>query len=417
MRRALAITLKDVRRIYRTRSALVMMLVAPLALSALLGFAFGGGKGFSIPAVKTAVANLDSAGTAGGDAATTIVGVLRSPQLKDLIAVQVKPDAAAARAAVDGGKAAVAVIVPRGFGAALTSTTFGQRSSVELYENPTDTVGPAIVSGIVQQTIDELNGARAAAQAAAQISARRLGLTSGGPAKVAQDAAHSFATAMQTAGLNLTDRGPRVPGADREVGVAARVLAGMVVFFMFFGANAAARTILEEQSNGTLPRLFTTPAPRSAILGGKFGSAFLTVLVQAAVVLAAGRLLFGSSWGAPLGAVLLTVAGAAVASGLSLLLISFCRTLAQAGAIPSGVFLVLALLGGNFTGTAQQSGVFSVVQRLTPNGQLLRGWDVSMRGGSLGSLAVPLIVSFAFAAVFFGGAVFSFRRRFAQGVN
>jgi ABC-2 type transport system permease protein len=191
----------------------------------------------------------------------------------------------------------------------------------------------------------------------------------------------------------------------------------MVVFFMFFGANAAARTILEEQSNGTLPRLFTTPAPRSAILGGKFGSAFLTVLVQAAIVLAAGRLLFGSSWGAPLGAVLLTVAGAAVASGLSLLLISFCRTLAQAGAIPSGVFLVLALLGGNFTGTAQQSGVFSVVQRLTPNGQLLRGWDVSMRGGSLGSLAVPLIVSFAFAAVFFGGAVFSFRRRFAKGVS
>ena len=55
----------------------------------------------------------------------------------------------------------------------------------------------------------------------------------------------------------------------------------MMVFFMFFGASNVARTILDEERAGTLPRLFTTPTPRRTILGGKFVSVLLTVAVQA----------------------------------------------------------------------------------------------------------------------------------------
>ena len=149
------------------------------------------------------------------------------------------------------------------------------------------------------------------------------------------------------------------------------------------------------------------------ILGGKFTSVFLTVTVQTVVLLVAGRILFGIDWGSLDAVTLLTLVGAAVASGLALLIIALVRTPGQAGAIGAGVYLVLALLGGNFTGTATSSGVYATVQKFTPNGWLLQGWDVAMHGGDLADVAAKLLVPLVFAVVFFLVAMLRFRRRYA----
>src|SRR5665648_90037 len=106
----------------RNVPALAMMLLAPLALAALLGFAFGGGQSFSISATKVALANADT-GAAGAaeNAGAVVASVMKSPQLKGIIAVSGKPSAAAARASVDSGTSATAVIIP----ADLSSAIFG----------------------------------------------------------------------------------------------------------------------------------------------------------------------------------------------------------------------------------------------------------------------------------------------------
>ncbi len=98
---------------------------------------------------------------------------------------------------------------------------------------------------------------------------------------------------------------------------------------------------------------------------------------------------------------------------LALMVISLVRTPAQAGAIGAGVYLVLALLGGNFSGTAQSGTTYATMQRLTPNGWLLVGWNSTLRGGGVGDIMLPLLVPLAFAVVFFAIAVLRFRRRFA----
>ena len=116
MTKILAIAWKDLRSTLRNRPALVMMLVAPLALAALLGFAFGGGGGFDIAATKVVVANLDKGGAeAGQSAGAAISSVLSSKDLNDVLETSTKSSAAAARQAVDDGKAAVAVIIPDEF--------------------------------------------------------------------------------------------------------------------------------------------------------------------------------------------------------------------------------------------------------------------------------------------------------------
>ena len=418
MSRIRAIAWKDLRSTMRNVPALAMMLLAPLALAALLGFAFGGGQSFSISATKVAVANADTGASGAGaaeNAGAVVAGVLKSPDLSDIVAVSEKPSAAAARKSVDDGKAAVAVVIPADFSGALFATSpTAPKTAVELYENPTQEIGGAITESIVGQALLGFNGARAAA-----LAANGLATANGDGARAAELAQQAAQKYIQgggaAAGVSVAQRAPRLPGGEstKDVGVTGTILAGMMIFFMFFGANNVARTILDEDRAGTLPRLFTTPTPRHTILGGKYSSVFVTVTVQAVILLLAGRLIFSIDWGRLDAVAALTLVAAAVASGLALLVISVVRTPAQAGAIGAGVYLVLALVGGNFTGTAAGGGTYAQIQKLTPNGWLLQGWDAVMRGGGLADIVLNLLVPLLFAVAFFAVAALRFRKRYA----
>ncbi len=411
MRKILAIAWKDLRSTLRNRPALVMMLVAPLGLAALLGFAFGGSGGFDIAATKVVVANLDKGGAeAGQNAGAAIQKILTSKDLSDVLATKTATSADAARKAVDDGDAAVAVIIPADFTSVVYGSDPAATSQVELYENPTREIGGSIVEGVVGQVLADFNGARAAAAAAVALR------DNGGPSAsvVAARAAETFTHAGGvSAGLQVAQRSPKVGKSGTDVSVTGSILSGMMIFFMFFGAANVARTILTEDRDGTMPRLFTTPTRHGTIIAGKFVAVVLTVLVQAIVLLIAGRLIFSIHWGRIDAVILLTVVAAGVAGGLALLVISFAKTPAQAGAIGSGVYLVLALLGGNFTGTAQTGTTYAFIQQFTPNGWLLHGWDTAMRGGGVADIRWQVLVPLGFAVAFFFFAVMKMRRRFA----
>jgi len=53
------------------------------------------------------------------------------------------------------------------------------------------------------------------------------------------------------------------------------IMAGMMIFFT--GAGTA-ESIIREDEDGTLARLFTTPTSRAAILGAKFTAYLLNIL-------------------------------------------------------------------------------------------------------------------------------------------
>ncbi|MCX6372484.1 MAG: ABC transporter permease [Actinobacteria bacterium] len=413
MTKILAIAWKDLRSTLRNVPALVMMLAAPLALAALLGFAFGGSGGFDIAATKVVVANLDKGGAdAGQNAGAAIQSILTSKDLKDVLETSTRSSEVAAQQAVDDGKAAVAVIVPQDFSAVVFGSDPAATSQVELYENPTSEIGGSIVEGVVGQVLADFNGARAAAAGAVALASQ--GNDPADPQMLAASAAGQFShSGGVSAGLRISQRSPQAGATEKEVSVTGSILSGMMIFFMFFGAANVARTILTEDRDGTMPRLFTTPTRHGLIIGGKFVAVFLTVLLQAIVLLIAGRLIFGIQWGRLDAVVLLTVVAAGVAGGLALLVISFAKTPAQAGAIGSGIYLVLALLGGNFTGTAQTSGVYGVVQKFTPNGWLIEGWDTTLRGGGALDIRWQVLVPLGFAVAFFFFAVLRMRRRFA----
>lgn len=419
MTRIWAITWKDLRSTMRNVPALALMVLAPLALAGLLGFAFGSGEDFSVAVTDVAIANTDEGiphrqGPDQPAAGNVVVSWLRSPQLGELVAVTETESASLARRRVDEGTDAAAVIIPADFSRTVYGTETGARTAIELYENPTKGIGGDIIESILGRALLTFNGARAAAAAAAEL-ALRAG-QAGSAEELARAAAADYARRdVAAAKVEIDRRPPRLPESEaaKDVGVIGVILAGMMVFFLFFGASNVARTILDEEQAGTLPRLFTTPATRQTILGGKFTSVFVTVAVQATILLVAGRVIFAIDWGRLEAVAALTIVAAAVASSLALLIVSLVHTPGQAGAISSGVYLVLALLGGNFVGTATTTGVYATVQLLTPNGWLLKGWKSVMRGGGLADVALNLLVTALFALAFFAVALWRFRRRYA----
>ena len=410
MRQALAIAWKDLRHVYRSISGLAMMLVAPLLLAGAIGAAFGAGNNFSVPATKTVVVNQDSG--AGGAAITS---ALASPQLSELLTVTQPATPEAARSAVDNGDAQVAVIIPAGLTQALTAAN-ASPLQVEIYKDPTVSVGPAIVSSVVQELAQSLNGARAAASATAQLAVMQ-GITDPGKlTALATQAAQAYSAAAQKGDtVALESRAPITPGgaASQRPNTAGQVLIGMMLFFTLFGAATPARSIIDEQRMGTLPRLFTTPTARSVILGGKYVAVFLTVVLQSIILLVAGRFIFGSHWGAIGPVAVLTIVGALVAASLGLLTVSFAKTPAQAGAGGAGIFVFLGLISGSFTGGTDIGGAYAVVRHFSPLGWLLDGWNHTMFGGSWGGIWLPVVAALGFTLVFFAVATFFFRRRYA----
>jgi ABC-2 type transport system permease protein len=437
--RALSIAWKDLRRAYRSPAGLVMMLFAPLLLAFVLGLAFGSGDNFSIAPVKTAVVNEDEGAGAGMPAAgATLTAVLVDLDEADLLEVTQVDTPEAARALVDSGDADVAVIVPAGLtetlvasGGGTSGTSGGGLASgesassavgsaaaaeIQIYKDPALAVGPSIVTAVVETVVRSLNGTRAAASSSVLLGLS-LGMTdTEALAALAAEAAQAYAgLAEGEAPIFLEARTPQIPGAETQESpnVGSQVLVGMMLFFMLFGAATPARTILDEHREGTLPRLFTTPTRRSVILGGKYLSVLLVVLVQAIVLLVAGRLLLGAHWGEVGPVAVLALCSALVAASLGLLTVSFAKTPAQAGAVSSAIFVFLGLISGSFTGTIGLNGVYAIIRRFSPLGWLMEGWTGLLYGGSWNAVALPIVVSLAFAVVLLGIATLFFRRRYA----
>ncbi len=415
MMKALSIAWKDTVHVYRDIAGLAMMFIAPLVLATVLGAAFGSGDNFSIAAVRTVIVDQDKGAGAGTPAAGAMLSAaLESPDLGDLLAITRLDSPEKARTAVDDGDAAAAVIIPAGLSSALASSV-AQEANVEIYKDPALVVGPSIVAAVTESVVQTLNGSRAAAAAAARLAVSRGVTDTARLAGIASKAGTAFALQAQTdAQVTVEARNPVVEGSiEKRPNVASQVLIGMMLFFMLFGAATPAHSVLEEHRNGTLSRLFTTPTPRSIILSGKFLAVFVVVLVQAAILLLAGLLLFKADWGEPGPVVVLTVCSAIVAASLGLVTVSFAKTVGQAGAVSSAIFVFLGLLSGNFTGTIVTSGPFATIRRISPVGWLLEGWSKLLYGGSWGSIALPVLVALAFAVVFFTISVFFFRRRYA----
>ena len=96
------------------------------------------------------------------------------------------------------------------------------------------------------------------------------------------------------------------------------IMAGMMIFYAFFTGTSAAQTILQEEENGTLARLFISPTSTATILNGKFLAGFLMIIVQVTVLLIFSNLVFDIYWGSVFPLILASIGLVALATSFGI---------------------------------------------------------------------------------------------------
>ncbi len=200
------------------------------------------------------------------------------------------------------------------------------------------------------------------------------------------------------------------------VGIITPIMGGMMIFYAFFTGTGTAQSILKEEEDRTLPRLFTTPTPQAAILSGKFLAVFLTVLVQVIVLLVAARLIFGIQWGRLPSVTLMAVGMVFVASSFGIFVNSFLKNTRQGGAIFGGVLTVTGMLGmiGIFAmNSPAAQKLANSVSLLVPQGWAVRGLLQSVNSQPVADVLLSMLVMLAWSAVFFSVGIWRFNRRYS----
>lgn len=433
--KAFDIALKDLTRSFRSAFAVVFMFGVPLLVTGMFYFMFGNiadEGGFNLPKTKVIIANLDEGGPKfqvnpknipGGKKADTmgdlIVSILESDEVTDLIEVQLTDSAESARSAVDNQAAQVAIIIPKDFSHKFADVD--ETAAIEFYQDPTLTIGPAIMKAILNRFMDGMAGVKIAVNVFLdEAPESQRGLAG---QVIQQYLKVSLAENDDMEEELLETRKPEDGKKSKEeetqnilLSIVGPIMGGMMVFYAFYTGASTAQSILREEEERTLPRLFTTPTSQATILSGKLLSVFLTVCVQVVVLLIAAHFLFGIQWGEFLPVALMAAGIIFSASSFGVFVNSFLKNTKQGGVLFGGVLTVTGMLGmiSIFAmGSPSAAKMSETVSLLVPQGWAVRGLMQSMGGEPLQSILLTLLASMVWSVVFFVVGVWRFNRRYA----
>lgn len=391
MRRFLPLLAKDLRRRAAEPAGLFLNLAIPMALAGTMALAFGnlGGKGPEVPPLKIVFVDLDQ-----GPFSRLVAGSSQNEEVASRLRIQQAASREAGLALMQESDAAALLVIPKGFGDALTG---GERADLELVKNPAQSVMP-----IVAQQGAEVVAlyASAAARFIGEDAERLKRLTQG----EGWSDAVGIAAMILRAYRNVTAAEALLFPPLIEVKTEKRkeemggfnwmawMFPGMVVMGLLFVGIMQMRDLLRERRSGTLRRQIAAPTTPARILLAKVLSAGLVVAVALLLLLGAGTLAFGIHWGAlaPLAAtsVLLVFA----VTGFAALLFSLVRTERQGDAFGGILVMVMSLLGGSFVPPQVLPEWLGTLSKFTVNHWAHEALRALATGGGWDTIATHLVV-------------------------
>ncbi len=411
--KALTIALKDTLTRFRDPRGLLLMLLTPLVIALIMGAAFSGQNNGDSPiyAIPVALVNADQ-GDLGAEFAQVMadITVPTAEGEQPLFILQPQPDEAAARTLVETGEVRAALLIPADFSAALNGEQ-ERPARVKVQTDPTASVSTVIVESVVQRIALGFESAAIGGQLAAA-AAMQQGASLAQLAQLPEVIAQAVANQVDRPHFQLQET---TLGTAREFDLLNYFMPSMAIFFLMFSVFSSTRSILDEEKQGTLSRLMTTPTSRAEILLGKIGGALLTGWLQMAVLVLVSGLFFGVAWGAPLGVAALTLVTVMAAAGLGAFVAAFARDDNQANLLGSLISLVFAILGGNFIPLQNIPDWLNRLSQLTVNRWALDGFvALSLDGSSPAAILPNLAALLGMAGLFFALALLGFNRRFVR---
>ena len=386
MKKILQIGWKDLTVIFRDRAALILILGAPFLLTLGMGLVTGrlsGGSG-ALEAIPVVIVNQDS-----GELGQSLVEMLISDDLGDLLKPSTAADPAEARRQVEDDQVSAAVIIPAGFNASILPDASGKTGNVvaiEVYANPARPIGAGVVQSIVAGFLSQVETGQAGGQVTAEQliqSGRADGLQA---MQVAMETGTRLAQDFQASQLITLQLDQKAASEQpQSIDLMLFLAPGMAMLFLMYTVSLGGRSLLTERRDGTLARLLSTPTANGQVLIGKVVGVYFIGAVQMFILIGAGFLLFQLRWGDPIGVVVLVLAVVAGATGWGMLLASVARTPGQVSSIGMAMMLLFGLLGGSFFGRTLP-GTLETISKITPNAWGQKGFTILARGGGLEDL-------------------------------
>jgi ABC-2 type transport system permease protein len=440
MRKIWAIAYKELYTTFTDRNLILIMIATPLVLATIIGTAFsgflsGGGSDVPIRDIPLAVVNLD-VGTSMGDGrinhGQTFVDLLvpadpdapSDNTLHELTNAVELNDPAAARAGVDDGQYAGAIIIPLDFSRSVTYSQDRREiepTAIDVYVSSASPVSASIIRSLAEGIGYQIATGNIAVAATIETLVARaqsdpvFGLQFGA-ASATGEFNPDFGAAFDPDYSPLQIEQQTVTGEAASFNPLVSFGSALTIFFMTFTALGGANSLLEEKRAWTLQRLLSSPTPRMTILLGKMAGTFVTCVVQVLLLFVALTLVgsvisgeFQIIWGTNFPAILLVIlAAAAAASGLGILVTALVRTPEQGNMIGGLISIVMGVLGGAFFSIDAIPALIPI-SRLTPNYWGLNAFTKLSQNQS--DIGLNVLVLIALGAVMFLIGMFIFNRR------
>lgn len=370
------------RQLSNDRSALVFMLVLPVAIIVVVGTSFG-----TDPPMKIGVTGVEGSATAeaivdGLDRADG-VEVVRYDSVADL-------ERAVRRYATSAGVA---------FGPGFDDQVVAGTAEIRFVSDPLESASQVARDVFVS----------AATPVLAPIDAARAGATATGASyDEALSTASALSAVLRTISVETDDVGER---RDRELSQFSLTAPQNLVLFVFINAMASGTSLVRMRRTGVLRRVLAGPVGTPTIIVGLVAAWFVVSLVQSGLILAVGGVVFDVDWGDPVGAAALVVVFALVGGGAGLLVGALGGDEDRVGAISPPVGIALGALGGCMMPVEIFPPVMRTVAHAVPHYWAMTAWQqLVFDGDGVAALAGPLAVLAGFATVLLGTAAWALHR-------
>jgi ABC-2 type transport system permease protein len=398
----------------RDRVAQALTFLLPIIFFSIFATVFGGQGSDATSRIRVAVVDEDRS-----DVSRRIVEALQAEKALRVRLTQGDEgqgpalDRAGAERTVRNGDAPVAVVIPSGFGAAFMENGFGGGASLQLLADVSDPIAPQMVQGLLQKVTMtaapdllmaggmrqfERHAGALTPQQRAAVDEWLPRLKPGAASEPPAGAGSPMGVSVTVVDVMRTD--------DRRGSLISFYAAGIGVMFLLFSCvGAAGGALLEEAESGTLERLLSTRIGMTGLLVGKW--LFLAIMgcAQLTVMFLWGRVAFGL----PLfehipGFVVMTVATAAAAAALGLVLATLARTRAQLSGFSTILILTMSALGGSMFPRFLMTETMQKIGLVTFNAWALDGylkvfwrdapvWQLWPQVGVLASLAILFLAA------------------------
>ena len=416
----LALVRKDLQLFFSDRRSVILTFAVPIAIASFFGSIFRGSSDNEEPA-KIPIAIVDRDGSAISKA--IVSGIHADKSLATSM-----PALDQARAAVQRGDVAVAVIVPPGFGdaAGRAFLSQGDKPQVDLLFDPSRGAELAMVRGVLTGHVMEAVGKEVfgGAQGRTIVDETLRQLDSSALPAGTRDTLRTLLQSVQQLNQQSGQTGGpaiAVPfrvkedavtgGANTQYNGYAHSFAGMGIQFLLFAAIELAMGILIERQLGIWKRFRSAPLSRFTLLAARGASGTIITLLTLLVSFAFAMIVFGVKiHGSVIGFAAIAVACSIMAATFGLFVAALGKTAAATRRVATFAVLIMVMLGGAWV----PSFIFPAwLQRITvviPARWAVDGLDaMTWRGLGLDAAIMPTLVLLGFAVLFGVLTVVKFR--------